>query len=196
MPKSLKTGKYREVFGKFSGYTLLHLDTLHKYEAQNLYSITYCNCVPMGVQWNQKRKGARAEQAGSKEVETMKTGTYSLRENFDFLKTFDEKKVFTDTAWVAENDPEVYARLHELMEGFVADESNHTTQEDLESFEAGKWCVEYFFKEDEGEITVSIYAGETWQAVADQPPWLEETISSQEFFEDWPYRTYLEKLED
>ena len=116
--------------------------------------------------------------------------------NFDFLKTFDEKKVFTDTKWVKENDPEVYDRLHELMEGFVADESNQTTQDDLESFESGKWCVEYCFTENDGNLTVRIYAGETWQDVANQPPWLEETVSSQEFFEDWPYRTYLEKLED
>lgn len=114
----------------------------------------------------------------------------------DFLKTFDEKKVFTDTGWVAENDPEVYAALHDMMLEFVEDESNQTTQEDLESFESGKWCIEYYFTENDGNLTVRIYAGETWQAVADQPPWLEETVSSQEFFEDWPYRTYLEKLED
>ena len=106
---------------------------------------------------------------------------------------FDEKKVFTDTAWVKENDPEVYDRLHELMEGFVADESNQTTQEDLESFEDG-WCVEYLFREDEGKITVSIYAGETWQDVANQPPWLEETVTVEEFKEN--YQKYIERLED
>lgn len=115
--------------------------------------------------------------------------------HFDFLKAFDEKSVFTDTKWVKENDPEVYDRLHELMEGFVADEFNYTTREDLKSFEAGEWCVEYFFEVDEREIIVRVYAGETWQDVANQPPWLEETVSSQEFFEDWPYRTYLEKAE-
>jgi len=116
--------------------------------------------------------------------------------SFDFSTTFNEKNVFTDTKWVKENDPEVYARLHELMEGFVADESNQTTQEDLESFEAGKWCVGYFFEEDEGEITVSIYAGETWQDVANQPPWLEETVSVEDFKESYPYQKYIERLED
>lgn len=116
--------------------------------------------------------------------------------NMKNLKAFDEKKVFTDTAWVAANDPEVYDRLHELMEEFIADESNQTFEDDLEAFEAGEWCVEYCFVVDGDKITIRVYAGETWQAVADQPPWLEETISSQEFFEDWPYRTYLEKLED
>ena len=115
--------------------------------------------------------------------------------NFDFLKTFDKKKIFTDTKWVKENDPEVYARLHELMEGFVADESNQTTQEDLESFEDG-WCVEYLFREDEGKITVSIYAGETWQDVANQPPWLEETVTVEEFKGSYPYKKYIERLED
>mgnify|MGYP000934555547 CR=1 FL=1 len=116
--------------------------------------------------------------------------------SFDFLKTFDEKKVFTDTKWVKENDPEVYDRLHELMEGFVAEESNQTTQKDLESFEVGEWCVEYFFEEDKGEITVSIYAGKTWQALADQPPWLKETVTVEEFKGSYPYQKYIERLED
>lgn len=116
--------------------------------------------------------------------------------NMKNLKAFDEKKVFTDTAWVAENDPEVYAALHDMMLEFVEDESNQTFEDDLKSFEAGEWCVEYFFVVDGDKITIRVYAGETWQDIANQPPWLEETISSQEFFEDWPYRTYLEKLED
>ena len=108
---------------------------------------------------------------------------------------FDEKKVFTDTKWVKENDPEVYDRLHELMEGFVADESNQTTQEDLESFEAG-WCVEYCFVVDGDKITIRVYAGETWQAVADQPPWLEDTVTVEEFKENYPCQKYIERLED
>jgi len=107
---------------------------------------------------------------------------------------FDEKKVFTDTAWVAENDPEIYAALHDMMLEFVEDESNQTFEDDLKSFEAGKWCVEYCFREDEGKITVSIYAGETWYDVANQLPWLEETITVEEFKEN--YQKYIERLED
>ena len=127
-----------------------------------------------------------------KELKNYSRGVLNMKK----LEAFDEKKIFTDTKWVKENDPEVYDRLHELMEGFVADESNQTTQEDLESFEAGEWCVEYFFEEDEGEITVSIYAGETWQAVANQPLWLEETVTVEEFMRSYPYKKYIERLED
>ena len=112
------------------------------------------------------------------------------------LKTFDGKKVFTDTAWVAENDPEVYAALHDMMLDFVKDESNQTFEDDLEAFEAGEWCVEYFFVVDGDKITIRIYAGETWQDVANQPPWLEEKVTVEEFKENYPYKKYTKKLED
>ncbi len=112
------------------------------------------------------------------------------------LKTFDGKKVFTDTAWVAENDPEVYAALHAMMLDFVENESNQTFEDDLEAFEAGEWCVEYYFTEDDGNLTVRVYAGATWQDVANQPPWLEETVTIEEFKGSYPYKKYIERLED
>ena len=120
-----------------------------------------------------------------------------MRENFDFLKTFDHKKIFTDTKWVKENDPEVYAALHDMMLKFVEDESNQTFEDDLEAFEASEWCVEYCFNaKNNRNLTVRIYAGETWQDVANQPPWLEETVTVEEFKENYPYKKYTKKLED
>ena len=112
------------------------------------------------------------------------------------LKTFDGKKVYTDTAWVAENDPEVYAALHDMMLEFVKDKSNQTFEDDLEAFETGEWCVEYFFVVDGDKITIRIYAGEIWQDVANQPPWLEEKVTVEEFKENYPYKKYTKKLED
>ena len=101
------------------------------------------------------------------------------------------------TTWVKENDWEVYDYLHNLMTEFVEDETNLTDEEDLEAFENGDWEVEYTFNgyfEDE-EIEILVTAGRNGQHIANQPAWIQETISIDEFMDYWNWETYLEQVE-
>ena len=101
------------------------------------------------------------------------------------------------TAWVKENDWEVYDYLHELMTEFVEDETNLTNEEDLEAFENGDWEVEYSFSgylEDE-EIEILITAGRNGQHIANQPAWIQEFIPVDELMDYWNWEKYLELVQ-
>ncbi len=120
----------------------------------------------------------------------------------DLLKTLtgeygEGRSFITSTAWVEENDWAVYDSLHDLMTEFVEDETNLTNEEDLEAFENGDWEVEYTFNgyfEDE-EIKILVTAGRNGQYIANQPAWIQETISIDEFMDYWNWEAYLEQVE-
>lgn len=97
--------------------------------------------------------------------------------------------------WVKENDWEVYDYLHNLMTEFVEDETNLTNEEDLEAFESGNWIVEYSFNEHDEGIEIIITAGRNGQHIANQPAWIQETISIDEFMDYWNWKAYLEQVE-
>lgn len=78
-----------------------------------------------------------------------------------------------DTDWVREHDAEVYDELHGIMDDFVADEVNACDEEDMESFEAGNWKVEYLFRDGE----VIYIAGRDGQHLANQDGWSRDKIS-------------------
>lgn len=107
---------------------------------------------------------------------------------------YGEGKSFTvSTKWVQENDSETYDSLHNMMEEFVNDESNRTYEEDLKNFKKGNWEVEYVFREgnDENSIEILVTAGRNGQHVANQPAWIQELVSLEEFEENWEVETYL-----
>lgn len=101
------------------------------------------------------------------------------------------------TAWVKENDWEVYEYLHNLMTEFVEDETNLTDEEDLEAFENGDWEVEYTFNGyfEEEEIEILVTAGRNGQHIANQAAWIQETISIDEFMDCWNWKAYLKQVE-
>lgn len=101
----------------------------------------------------------------------------------------------TSTAWVKENDQEVYDYLHNLILEFVEDETNLTDEEDLEAFENGSWEVEYTFNGYDEEIEILVTAGRNGQDIANQPAWIQETISIDEFMDCWNWEAYLKQVE-
>jgi hypothetical protein len=110
---------------------------------------------------------------------------------------YGEGKSFTvSTKWVQENDSETYDSLHNMMEEFVDDESNRTYEEDLKNFEEGNWEVEYTFRGDieDEEIEILVTAGRDGQHIANQPAWIQETVSLEELEENWEMETYLKML--
>ena len=100
------------------------------------------------------------------------------------------------TAWVQENDIEIYDSLHDMITEFVEDESNRTYEEDLKDFEEGNWEVEYTFRGDieDEEIEILVTAGRDGQHIANQPAWIQETVSLEELEENWEMETYLKML--
>lgn len=99
------------------------------------------------------------------------------------------------TAWVKENDWEVYDYLHDLMTEFVEDETNLTDEEDLAAFENGDWIVEYTFNRHGEEIEILVTAGRNGQDIANQPAWIQETITLDEFMNCWNWEAYLKQVD-
>jgi hypothetical protein len=98
------------------------------------------------------------------------------------------------TKWVEENDWEVYDCLHNLMTEFVEDETNLTDEGDLADFE-NDWIVEYTFNRYGEEIEILVTAGRNGQHIANQPAWIQETISIDEFIDCWNWKAYLKQVE-
>lgn len=101
------------------------------------------------------------------------------------------------TAWVKENDWEVYDYLHNLMTEFVSSSTNATDENDLADFENGDWEVEYTFNGyfEEEEIEILVTAGRNGQHIANQAAWIQETISIDEFMDCWNWKAYLKQVE-
>lgn len=96
------------------------------------------------------------------------------------------------TAWVKENDSEIYDALLDIMQEFVDDESNSCNEEDLQEFEAGNWNVEYVISSwgcDCPEILIT--AGRDGQQIANQPAWIEEKLDD---LDRWPLEKYLKMI--
>ena len=98
----------------------------------------------------------------------------------------------TTTAWVKENDQEMYDYLLEQME--------YCTLEELEEFKNGDWEVEYVFREgrDKDEIEILVTAGRDSQHIANQPAWSQEYISVEDIekcFKEAPFEKYLQMID-
>ena len=103
----------------------------------------------------------------------------------------------TSTAWVKENDWEVYNYLYNLMIEFVEDETNMIDEEDLEAFENGSWEVEYYFRSwGHDELEFLVTAGRNGHHIAIQSAWIQETYSVEDLdFLNWNWKAYLEQLD-
>ena len=82
--------------------------------------------------------------------------------------------------WVEENDWEVYEYLLSIAE-------NRVLHDD--------WLVEYAFNDIDGEIEIIITVGEDRQMLNNQPAWIHETITLDEFMVYWNWDAYLEQVE-
>lgn len=107
----------------------------------------------------------------------------------------------TTTAWVKKNDPYMYDYLLDLMQEFVADESNRCDEEDLKEFRRGNWDVEYVFREglDEDEIEILVTAGRNGQHIANQPAWSQEHVNTEDIkqgYTDIPIEKYIHMIEN
>ena len=101
----------------------------------------------------------------------------------------------TSTTWVKENDWGVYDYLHNLITEFVEDETNATNENDLVTFENGDWEVEYTFNGYDEKIEILVTAGRDGQHIANQPAWIQETITIDEFMDYWNWKAYLVQVE-
>ncbi|GFN35399.1 hypothetical protein [Tepidimicrobium xylanilyticum] len=81
--------------------------------------------------------------------------------------------------WVKENDREVYEHLLSIAE-------NRILHDD--------WLVEYTFNDIDGEIEIIITAGEDRQMLNNQPAWIHETITLDEFLDFYEYEKYIKQL--
>ena len=111
------------------------------------------------------------------------------------IKKLLDNEFTVSSAWVKEHDEGVYETLLEMLEEFAADEGNLADWDDVEDFKAGNWLVDYFFSDafcEEGEINVQITAGRDGQYLANQPPWIDEIVTP----EDWDLENYLEFIEE
>lgn len=83
------------------------------------------------------------------------------------------------TKWVEENDPEIYEHLLDKAE-------NRILHDD--------WLVEYTFNDIDGEIEIIITAGEDRQMLNNQPAWIHEVLTLDEFMGFYEFEKYLEQL--
>ncbi|MCK9471266.1 MAG: hypothetical protein M0Q88_05895 [Bacilli bacterium] len=97
----------------------------------------------------------------------------------ELLRLCEGGKTFTETTmWVKEYDEGVYGILEKMMERFVKEINNSTSETDLEEFQKGSWLVEYTLTtlyQDTLEIMVT--CGKDMQDIANQPDWLKDTLS-------------------
>ena len=101
----------------------------------------------------------------------------------------EEGDLLVDSGWVKKNDEEVYEFLLEMLESFIADSENTTTEEDLKDFEEGEWLVEYYF--DDGSVAYA--AGEDRKSLNQQPDWGKDEWEN---VSDERIRVYHEKIKE
>lgn len=108
------------------------------------------------------------------------------------LKRFIDKGFVVGSNWVKEHDDGVYDTLLEMLEEFTADSSNSADDEDLKEFKKGNWLVGYYFTEgyDDDSIELQITAGRDVQMLSNQPPWIDEIVTP----EDWGLEIYLDMV--
>ena len=103
-----------------------------------------------------------------KELLEMLTGKYGEGRSF-----------VVSVEWVKENDQEIYEHLLSIAE-------NRILHDD--------WLVEYTFNNIDGEIEIIITAGRNRQMLNNQPAWIHEKITLDEFLDFYEYEKYLEQL--
>ena len=92
------------------------------------------------------------------------------------MNTLNQVSFTASTAWVKENDSNLFHYLSDIMDEFVRDEVNSCDEQDLEDFESGNWQVEYLFRD--GEVIYT--AGRDGQHIANQDGWTRDQISDLE----------------
>ena len=92
------------------------------------------------------------------------------------MTTLNQVSFTVSTAWVKKNDSNLFHYLSDIMDEFVRDEVNSCDEQDMENFDAGKWQVEYLFRDGEAIYT----AGRDGQHIANQDGWTRDQISDLE----------------
>jgi len=166
-----------------------------------LYTDEGLRVAGLGSRLVKFQQGEQFPQRSTCKAGKNKLGGINMKKQ-DLLKTLtgehgEGRSFRVSTKWVEENDWEVYDCLHNLMAEFVEDETNLADENDLAAFENGEWEVEYTFNgyfEDE-EIEILVTAGRNGQHIANQPAWIQEKITLDEFMDCWNWETYLEQID-
>lgn len=80
--------------------------------------------------------------------------------------------IYISSAELRQVLPEVYNALLQKLIEWTADESNTTSQEDIDAFKSGKYTIEILFGDD---FEVTYTAGQDMQEIANQPSWITDS---------------------